>query len=221
MLVVRDRASGVRRCICLALILVPVVGASGALAMNKCFADGRVTYQDAPCDKDRPIPLREKASRPDYETLHRRLDELAALGVGLLKRKPKPEPSTDENTNKPNCRYVEPRYSISDLEREHLKERYGECLREQTERNNAVSSARLTQRVDDANKGCGEKLEQWPQVGMTDEKFRHCTIHGLMGGAFQIVAREENGVPLRLYVFPTRQAARVYSIGGVVTAVRP
>jgi hypothetical protein len=37
----------------------------------------------------------------------------------------------------------------------------------------------------------------------------------------QLVLSQDGTVPLRLYVFPSAPASRVYSIGGMVTAVKP
>ena len=56
---------------------------------------------------------------------------------------------------------------------------------------------------------------------MSDKAFRECTIKARFGGVQQVVALEHEGVALRLYVFPEGPARRVYSIGGVVTAIRP
>ena len=44
------------------------------------------------------------------------------------------------------------------------------------------------------------------------------SIYARCGGVEQTVATDDTGTPLRLYVFPGR---RVYSVGGVITAVKP
>jgi hypothetical protein len=54
---------------------------------------------------------------------------------------------------------------------------------------------------------------------MSDAEFRNCTIHARFGGATQVVAVERDGIPLRLYLFAS-EPRRVYSVDGVVTAVR-
>lgn len=59
------------------------------------------------------------------------------------------------------------------------------------------------------------------QGALSDETFRNCTLLARFGVATQIVVSEDDGVPLRLYVFASGKVKRVYSIGGVVTAVKP
>jgi hypothetical protein len=79
----------------------------------------------------------------------------------------------------------------------------------------------LTQQLDAVQASYGGKLLDLPVVGMRDETFRNCTLHARFGGATQIVAVEEDGVALRLHIFPRGKAERVYSVDGLVTAVRP
>jgi hypothetical protein len=66
---------------------------------------------------------------------------------------------------------------------------------------------------------CRANPTQAPRVGMSDAEFRNCTAHARFGGVTQVVAIERDRIPLRLYLF-TNGPRRVYSVDGVVTAVR-
>ena len=48
-----------------------------------------------------------------------------------------------------------------------------------------------------------------------------CTLHARVGSLFQLVVSEDGTTPLRLYVFSSERAHKVYTIGGVVTAIEP
>ena len=172
-----------------------------ARAVNKCTVAGRVTYQDAPCEQERTTVAQDLAKKERNEALHRQLDRLAAQGKGLVQRQPPPPPAKKEPTVMPSGITVN--------------------WEAKTQRDNAESAARLTEILDKAKAGCNGKLQDYPVVGMSDEHFRNCTVHARFGGVTQVVVGEADGVPLRLYLFPTPTASRVYSIGGVVTAVKP
>jgi hypothetical protein len=94
-------------------------------------------------------------------------------------------------------------------------------LQAQAEHNNAVSAAQLGQIIERQQQQCGGELAELPTVGMSDETFRECTMLARFGETNQIVVSQAGGVALRLYVFPTAKLRRVYSIGGVVTAIKP
>ena len=91
---------------------------------------------------------------------------------------------------------------------------------EQTARNNAEAAAALSNAFNELEKQCGGKLAQYPEVGMTDKKYRECTLHARFGVVTQVVVSEDNGKPLRLYILANDRANRVYSIDGVITAIR-
>lgn len=185
---------------CAFLIAIQMLWPAEAQAVNKCVVGGKVTYQDAPCTEERETVADGIARKQRDDVLHRKLDRLAAQGHGMVQRRP-----------------VAPRVG-DEQARQH---RAGTTLQEQTQRKNAESAAALTRILDDAKQACGGKLIDYPSVGMSDESFRNCTMHARFGGATQVVVSEDGKVPLRLYVFPTERASRVYSIGGVITAIRP
>lgn len=158
----------------------------------------------------------------DEEALERKLDRLQALGVGLIQRTlpkahppaPAPEPKAHE--------LFKPQPRLSWMQREARERAITARLQAQAEHGNAVSVVKLGQIIERQEQQCGGKLADLPSVGMSDEAFRQCTMLARFGGANQIVVSEENGMALRLYVFPTaRLIRRVYSINGVVTAIRP
>jgi len=147
------------------------------------------------------------AMAADLQALHRKLDRLQALGVGMLHQhvptplaNAEPVQSSDESASRPMSR---------------------EELRQRTLAENASSTTRLNQIIDKAQADCGGQLRQLPELGMSDETFRQCTVHARFGKVYQIVVSEDAGTPMRLYVFREEQAHKVYSIGGVITAIVP
>lgn len=146
-------------------------------------------------------------SLADQQRLYRRLDRLQALGVGLLNQQvPSPPGTADQDAG---SRLPSP-LGLTD-----------EGYRQQLERHNEQTGAKLSQHLAEIKSQCGGKLPDYPEVGMSDEAFRLCTIHARYGGARQIVVSEAGGVPLRLYVFSSVRAHKVYTMGGVVTRIEP
>jgi hypothetical protein len=190
---------------------------SVAHGVVKCMVDGKVVYQDVPCKEDLETVGQDIQRKQHYVELERKLDALAAQGYGKMQqpraRPAEPPPGQDSGSHVPQPR--------SSLAREAEARRTDERLREQTVRKNAESAAALTSLLDKASQDCGGKLADYPAVGMTDEYFRLCTMHARFGGVTQVVVSEDGNLPLRLYIFPTNRASRVYSIGGVITAVKP
>ncbi|MGP1665357.1 MAG: DUF4124 domain-containing protein [Rhodanobacter sp.] len=180
-----------------------------AHAFNKCVDNGKVTYQDAPCKESLETVGQGLARKEHYKTLHHKLDRLAAAGhsnwglagaIGFEYFVPQPRSRSAERAR-----------------RAQISAR----LQEKTERSNAQSAAALTRKVDEIKQACGGKLIDYPALGMSDETFRNCTFHARFGGVSQIVVSEDGKIPLRLYIFPTERAQRVYSIDGVITAIKP
>ncbi len=146
-------------------------------------------------------------SPADQQRLYKRLDRLQALGVGLVgQHAPKPPASAQPE------------------QASRLPSPFGltqEAYRQQLERHNEQAAASLSQHLAEVKNQCGGKLPDYPELGMSDEAFRLCTIHARYGGVRQIVVSEAGGVPLRLYVFSSERAHKVYSMGGVVTRIEP
>jgi hypothetical protein len=189
-----------------------------ALAVHKCQVEGRVVYQDLPCAEVRETVAAGLQRQQRIEALHRKLDELQAQGVGMLVRpappaRVRPAAPADEESDTfvPSPRHqAQARRRASD-----------EKLQANTERANAQAGAQLTEVLSAAAQACGGKLEEYPRLGMSDEKFRLCTLHARFGNPVQVVVAEEDKLALRLYVFGGGPAKRVYTVGGVVTAIRP
>lgn len=188
-----------------------------AFAVTKCEIDGKVVYQDAPCTGETVGQGMQKKAL--YETLHKRLDQLQAQGVGMVHRPPPKQeaPIAEGNIGSQDGRFV----PMSRDEYQRRLDQRSKELEEKTKQKNKESAARLTNFLDEAKRGCGGKLYDYPEVGMSDEMFRNCTIHARVGGVTQIVVDEYESMPLRLYVFGTSRAQRVYAIDGVITAIRP
>lgn len=185
-----------------------------AWAINKCVVDGKTVYQDAPCEEERETVAQSMERKERNEMLHRKLDMLAAQGQGMVQRAPS-QPRQRERT--PVEESPRPR-TRAEMRAEQA--RVDARIREETERNNAEATAQLTRYMDEVTKQCGGPLVEQPRVGMTDENFRMCTVRARFGGITQVVVSEDGKVPLRLYISPTGPGRRVYTIGGVVTAVR-
>ncbi len=192
-----------------------------AQAVNKCVLGGKVTYQDSPCEEKRETVAQGLVKQERIAAIHRKLDSLAALGHGMVQPPPPPpqSPAATHGSDGDSGNFV-PRPKSRDAEQSR-QARVSANLQEQTERKNAESAGALTRLLDGVNEACGGRPVDFPSVGMSDEVFRNCTLHARFGGVTQVVVSEDGKVPLRLYVFPTQRASRVYSIGGVVTAIRP
>lgn len=195
-----------------AVILSPM-----AFAVTKCEIDGKVVYQDAPCARETVGQAMQKQVL--YETLYRRLDQLQARGVGMVHRQPPKQeaPAEDGNISLRDGHFVP---MTRDEFRRKQDQQFKE-IEEKSKQKNKESAARLTNFLDEAKRGCGGKMLDYPEVGMSDEVFRNCTLHARVGGVTQIVVDEYESMPLRLYVFGTSRAQRVYAIDGVITAIRP
>lgn len=193
----------------LALAGLPVAAA------NKCAIDGRTVYQEAPCAEAGETVAQGLQRRERTEAWHRKLDQLQARGVGLVQREAPPLPPPRSADDEPPLRLGRRRPTPADRAAENAR------LTVQTQRQNAASLQVLSARLEADAAACGGKLHPLPWLGMRDETFRLCTVHARFGGVQQIVAFEEDGVPMRLYVFGRGEAERVYSVGGVITAIRP
>lgn len=201
-----------------AAILLQLAAPVSAATINKCVVEGKVTYQDTPCENQETVG-QWVAKQEHYESLYQKLDQLAALGHGMVQR-PAPKPPAEPAPTKPSEKYV-PQPKLSYAARLARDKEEGARLQAQTEQRNAESAAWLTQIIGDMKKQCGGKFAQYPAIGMTDADFRNCTVHARFGGLKQLVVSEDGDIPLRLYIYSATQASRVYSIGGVVTAIRP
>jgi integrase len=143
----------------------------------------------------------------DVQALHRKLDRLQALGVGMLHQHVPTPLAPAEAASTPD------ESAPRTMSREDLEQR--------TQADNARSAARLTEFMNKVQADCGSRLRRLPELGMSDEDFRNCTMHARFGKVYQLVVSEDAGIALRLYVFRSEQAHKVYSVGGVVTAIVP
>lgn len=192
------------------------LAAGPSWAVNKCVIEGRTVYQDAVCPGTGPTVAEDLERQERNEALHRRLDQLQARGVGLVQRAPATSPPVQTSEpDEPPPRLMRRRPTPAEREAE------GARLTAKTMAANEKSLIRLNQLVDGMTQSCGGKLPERPVVGMSDETFRNCTLQARFGGVQQVVALEYEGVPLRLYIFPRGKVERVYSVGGVITAVKP
>ena len=200
----------------IAALAVTLLGPTAAAA-HRCTVDGRTTYQDLPCPEVGDTAAEAWKRRQRIESWHHNLDQLQARGVGLVQRAaPPPVPPRAADEAPP---YIGPqRKGAAPLA---YPDAADARLAEQTREKNKANLMRLDTVLETAAENCGGKLVQFPTVGMSDATFRLCTLHARFGGATQVVALEMGGVPLRLYVFPTTKAQRVYSVGGVITAIKP
>jgi hypothetical protein len=189
-----------------------------ALAVHKCQVEGRVVYQHAPCAEARETVAEGLQRQQRIEALHRKLDELQARGVGMLVQ---PAPRARVRPAAPVGEENDTFVPTTKMEIAARRRASDEQLQVNTERANAQAGAQLTEVLNDAARVCGGKLEEYPRLGMSDEKFRLCTLHARFGNPVQVVVAEEDKLALRLYVFGGGPARRVYTVGGVVTAIRP
>jgi hypothetical protein len=194
--------------------LVAMLAAVPASAINKCVVDGKTIYQDALCEGKRETVAHDRERQKRVEAYHRELDQLASQGHGLQRREVTPPPPAP--AAKPAPEMFQPK------SRAEFRAEQAAAMgrhQEESERRNAESAARLTRMLDDMAEKCRANPTQAPRVGMSDAEFRDCTAHARFGGVTQVVAIERDRIPLRLYLF-TNEPRRVYSVDGVVTAVR-
>lgn len=209
----------------LALAMAATAGAHAQpqdAGIYRCKVNDQTVFQDHPCAGSVITPPSGQSPKKTYDeaALERKLDHLQALGVGLIQhhppgaqQQPKGEPLYPEGF-KPVGRMTPEQY-------QQLQNAWTARLTAQAEHNNAVSIATLSRDEEQQQQRCGDKLSDMPSVGMTDETFRQCTTVARHGLITQVVAIDEDGMPLRLYVFPTEKIRRVYAIDGVVTAIKP
>lgn len=212
----------------MALVLA-AIGPTAAMQPNPsvytCKEHGQPVFQDKPCPGVAMATPKSTEHKKTYDVamLERKLDRLQAMGVGLIQAslpqaplRPVASATTQKEDFHPK---LGPRLSWAELY--DKTEREVQRNNAQSEHNNAVAVSRLSQDLEQMQQRCGGELLDYPYVGMTDERFRQCTKLARFGTATQVVATEDKGVPLRLYVFPTEKIRRVYAIDGVVTAVKP
>lgn len=201
----------------------PVPAVTQGTAIYHCKANDQTVFQDHPCAgtvaETPPSPASKQVF--DEAALEHKLDRLQALGVGLIQPSP---PSAQQSSPEREPLYPagsKPMRRMTWGEYQQMQQAWTARLTAQAEHNNAVAAAKLSQDEEHMQQRCGEKLSDLPNVGMSDDAFRLCTALARYGHITQIVVSDEDGIPLRLYVFPTEKIRRVYSINGVVTAVRP
>lgn len=197
--------------------LLAAFGAGPAPAIDKCLVEGRTVFQEAPCEEQRETVAQGRERQKRIEAYHAELDQLAAQGHGLRRETPAVAKVPERRETEAGDPMFKPK-SRSQIraERDAAMARH----REESERRNAESAARLTKMLDEAAEQCGGDPKQAPSVGMSDARFRTCTLHARFGGVRQVVAVERDGKPLRLYLFSSAPH-RVYSVDGVVTAIKP
>lgn len=196
----------------LLIAMLALSAAAPAAAVHRCTVDGDVVFQDQPCPQSGGTvgQLLERQRR--HDELHRLLDDMAARGVGMITSRAPPAPQSPP----PDPPWRPQTRGALELERKAQAQRaHAEAVN-----TNRRSTERLNTLFEEMTQACGGPPRREPDVGMTDKAFRECTVRARFGGIEQVVAVEREGVPLRLYLFGGAPALRVYSIGGVVTAVR-
>ena len=208
------------------------VFAADALAINKCRIDGRVSYQDAPCRESLETVAQGLERKRHFDVFHRQLDLLQAQGQGKVAQR-NPAPHRAEAAPMSQAKYTPVPDGTHFLLSLHTSRVAGAApkpsfvmanLLQTTSLQKGAPSAAVSLAPAAESAGpaaCGGRASEYPRVGMSEEVFRNCTTHARFGGVTQIVASEDGKVPLRLYVFATEKASKVYAVGGVITAVKP
>lgn len=162
-------------------------------------------------DPDHPDVIQRNAKNKAF---HERLDQMQAQGIG---RAPKVKATAEPEKVEQSKEFKFVPMSKSQY-RQHLDNQFDEYAR-QSARQNQENIERLNAGLKKMSEGCGGKLIDYPVVGMNDETFMNCTIHARHGGLADIYSETYNNVPIRLYVFDSLRAARVYMVDGVITAI--
>jgi hypothetical protein len=201
------------------LLLAGLLGAPAFAAdVHRCEVDGRPVFQDTPCANDVHVARPVARDHARDAALERRLDELAAQGYGMVQRDAPPPPPAPSAPAEPRVG-IGPRLSYAQRQAEWAAQ--SARIREESERTNAESAARLTRVYEDMRESCGGTVHEKVVVGMSDETFRRCALQARFGNIRQVVVDQDGASPLRLYVFGSGSPSRVYTIDGVVTAVQP
>jgi hypothetical protein len=212
---------------CAAAGLLVALLCSPVWAVHKCTVNNSTVYQELPCEQNLATVARDLMKKESNEALHRRLDSMLASGVGVkgkadrMPQEAAAVKSVDVAVSAPAEDEKFKSQPRSSANREAKQAEAGRRSYQQALEQNGKASARMQKDYDDMLVLCSGKTFKNPVVGMSDEQFRMCTLPNRMGAIEKVVVAEEKGVPLRLYISPTQAATRVYSIGGVVTAVKP
>lgn len=194
--------------------------ASAAMASEPCA--GHPTDADNPCARSSAPITRSMVDKETLLRVHRKLDQLAEDGYGRVipPRRPAapiaPAPAPAGEAE----RFVgRPRPSRNEREAK-IRQSLAEADAH-SQQKNQVSTARLTESLDRAARECGGQLPDLPIPGISDESFRLCTIFARTSLPYQIVVANDGALPLRLYLYESGSIQRVYTVGGVVTAIKP
>ncbi len=169
-----------------------------------------------------PLVAQDLQNRDNVLRLHRKLDQLAEDGHGRIippRRAATPIPSAPVDNGEPEYFVGRPRMSSGEREAK-IRQSLAEADA-QSRKKNQESQARLNGWLDRSKRDCGGQLPSMPVVGITDEAFRLCTVFAKFTVPYQIVVANEGAVPLRLYLYESQSIERVYSVGNVVTAIKP
>lgn len=174
------------------------------------------------CPAAVPAVAQDPQNQERLLRLHHKLDQLAEEGHGRIippRRTATPIPPPPTDNGEPEYFVGRPRMSRGEREakiRQSLVEADA-----QSRQKNLESQARLNAMLDRSTRDCGGQLPSVPVVGITDEAFRLCTLFAKFTAPYQIVVANEGAVQLRLYLYESQSIERVYSVGGVVTAIKP
>jgi hypothetical protein len=197
-----------------------------ASAVYKCTVDSKIIFQELPCAASLPTVAQELEKKQKHELLHQKLDALWAKGIGIKARSgatpaPTAAPVASDIANQKM--QDEEKFRAEPRSRGLREARQAETSRkaQQTamEQNENVK-AQLQKSYDDMVVFCGGKVFKNPVLGMRDEQFRLCTLPNRLGAIAQVVVADDNGIPLRLYFSPMQPETRVYTIDGLVTAIK-
>ena len=201
------------------LLLVAGLADAAAGEMVRCMLNGSVVIKEAPCQV--PNAGERAAQQAKIEAYHRQLDQLLAAGAGKTRPQkvdpPPPQRAAEDDT---------PQY-FQTMPRAQRRAKYRADAAAATERataqareNNAANAVRLTAMLDEAKAACGGRLFDMPKLGMSDREFRECTTFSRFNPVQEVVAAHDGPLQLRLYVFSTAHPSRVYSVDGVITALK-
>jgi hypothetical protein len=163
------------------------------------------------------LPMTENLHPELKLNLHKKLDHLAAQGHGLIQDKFTPEvPNPGKNYKHVPTMSINQKRDFDAQEYEVQHQKFQQEIKEK----NADSLKKFNQRVAEIKDSCGGKMYEHAIVGMSDETFRNCTKQARFNQALQIVVSKNGNIPLRLYIFSSTVESRVYTINGVITAVK-
>jgi hypothetical protein len=196
-------------------ILMPLM-TSEAFAVYKCVVNNLPVFQDAPCANTLGTVGQAFQRKETEESYYVALDRLQATGKGMTRSTVRLAQPLENKEGEKEDTYFRAQRGTRDSRNAEVVER----LTKQTAQTNESSVVRMTVMFEEAKRRCGGSMKDEPQLGMTEEIFRHCTKSTRFGNVSEVVSERIDSKELRLFIMPNSSFKRIYMIDGIVTKMK-